>query len=128
MSQERSSTPLSDLLSRCEDEDSDQALGELHAHLPSALLGVIVERDGDLVTLGCHVEVDGSRTLVAAADPEAFAERHGGPFNATLPGSALLQAAWSDPRCSGIRINSATRATHLLLGRPAIESLVDADS
>jgi len=75
------------------------------------------------ITLPQAVAPDGTRVILTFADPWAYAEHFGMPFNWLLPGSDMLRVIQRDPSLPAILVNSALAEDSMLIPRESVVGL-----
>ena len=130
-----SSTPLSDCISRCAEQDTRENYEQFLRVFLGSQLGVIVHgipehtsgqysAGRNELTVAMSVAPDGKKTVLACAERAIFVQRFPQPFNAEVGASALLNIAWSNPQCEGIMVNSAASEHRIVIPRKDIADLI----
>ncbi|HKW35302.1 MAG TPA: SseB family protein [Candidatus Acidoferrum sp.] len=130
-----SSTPLSDWITRCIEQNTREnyehflqvflgsQLGVILQGIPQGASGQVVVGKNEL-SAAMSSTPDGKRMLLACADRAVFVQRFKRPFNAEMGAVALLKMALANPRCEGIMINSAASEHTILIPRVRVAELI----
>lgn len=132
-------TPLSDLITRCVQEDTPANYEKLLKAFTRASVGVVavgvpagttgLYRAGrNELSLASGALPDGRPAILVSADPEVFRRRYGGPFNAEMDGLSVMATVLVNPKCEAIRINSAASEHSMAIRRSTIQQIIDAGS
>lgn len=129
------STPLSDCISRCAQQDTPENYEQFLRVFLGSQLGVIVQgvpantsgqytAGKNELTVAMAIAPDGKKTVLACAERAIFVQRFPQPFNAEVGAPALLNIAWSNPECEGIMVNSAASEHRIVIPRKDIAQLI----
>jgi hypothetical protein len=99
-------------------------LGVVAEGAPKGTEGAVKSSDRHPISLGSSVDEKGREVLLAFADPPAFAQRFGRPFNADTVGESMLETVLINPECHGILVNSAIKEVSAIIDRDTIERLL----
>lgn len=130
-----SSTPLSDCISRCVQQDTRENYEQFLRVFLGSQLGVIVQgiparvsgqytAGKNELTVAMSIAPDGKKTVLASAERAIFVQRFSQAFNAEVGAAALLNIAWSNPECEGIMVNSASSENRVVIPRKDIAQLI----
>ena len=131
-----SETPLSDLMERFDEDQTDDnfaqfvqafrhsTVGVVVGGVPEGSSGQVTSTDEHPLMLGSTEFGDGQARVLAFADPHAFAKRFGAQFNAGITGEAVFHTVLSNPDCHGVLVNNAKAEKSILIRREYIESAV----
>jgi len=117
-----SQTPLSDLIAQC-----DASPGAYDRFLEAFLqseIGVVMTSPGPPPALGSTILPDGRSMVLACADQHVFRVRYGGQFNASMTGRGVCDTVWHNPKCPGVRVNSAASENSIIIPRKRIAKLL----
>jgi hypothetical protein len=130
-----SSTPLSDCITRCIEQDTREnyehflhfflgsQLGVILQGIPQGVSGQVVAGKNEL-SAAMGSTPDGKRMLLACADRAVFLQRFKRPFNAEIGAVALLKMVLANPQCEGIMINSAVSEHTILIPHGRVTQLI----
>lgn len=137
-----SSTPISDLIEACLEQDTDAAAGaESFRRFTEAFvntrLGVIVSGKLERLAVGepflahegqasCAMVTlpGGMSMLVACADKAVYTGRYANRFNAEVDAHTLLTIALASEACKGIMVHSARSDRSVALARELLPALL----
>jgi hypothetical protein len=129
-------TPLSDLITRCVQEDTPAnfekflmaftraSVGVVAIGVPAGTIGSHRARRNE-VSLASGALPDGRLGIIVSADPAVFRRRYGGPFNAEVDGLSVMATVLLNPQCQAIRVNSAASEHSMAIDRSTIQQIVE---
>lgn len=132
-------TPLSDLLEEYIRSQSDHDYEGLCQLFMSSEVGVLAkgapkEEPGRFKStsdnpfqLGLTTHGDGRPRILAFADPSAFTQKFGQPFNAGVTGVDMCKTVIFNEKCEGILLNSAKSEVSIIISRKKVLELLRED-
>ena len=129
-------TPLSDLITRCVQEDTPENYERFLTAFTRASVGVVANgvppgtvglyrAHRDELSLATGELPDGLPAVLVSADPAVFRRRYGGPFNAEMDGLSVMRTVLANPECQAIRVNSAASEHSMAIPRATLQRIID---
>jgi hypothetical protein len=129
-----SETPLSDLITACATTASPHTLTAFMTEFRRSEVGIVAAAETPMtagrhqstaessISIGLTRHTDGRQLALTYADPQAALKRFGPRFNAGMKGADILAAAFANPACEGVLVNSATSDMNIVISRVMAES------
>jgi len=99
-------------------------VGVIASGAPEGTTGDFTSTSEHPMSVGLSKDNDGHPVVLAFADPPAFTRNFGSRFNAETSGEAVLKTVLLNPKCQGVRVNSAKVEISIFIDRHSAVSLL----